>query len=151
IDDPEAPSISAPAASRGAPPLTGWFTEAHDLTGPNSYKQKVLDDNPSLYWRLGDPTSTATDTATGGAHPGTYVNSPAQNVHGAVPEGDNTGGAVDLDGSSQFISSFYGNRRNLIINPSFETNTGWWAPWGSPTTWTRTTSQAQSGSASHKV
>jgi RHS repeat-associated protein len=107
-------------------------------------------DNAALFWRLGESdTATAADSS-GNDRSGTYMGNPLLNQHGA-PIGSADDGAVDLNGSSQYISSKYTTRRNLVSNPSFESDTGWWAPWGSPSVWTRTTNQAQVGQASLKV
>jgi hypothetical protein len=162
LDDPESPSITAPVSATGAPALSSWLSEQHAVDGPNnnqdSYKAKVLADNPSLYWRLGESSGTTAADGSTGSHSGTYTNGPGQNVHGAVNEPDPSqpgtpidGGAVDLDGTSQFISSFYGNRRNLVANPNIETDTGSWTNWGSPQSWTRSTAHHQTGGAALKV
>jgi Concanavalin A-like lectin/glucanases superfamily len=151
IDDPESPSISAPAAAAGAPSLSSWLPEGHDVTGPNSYKAKVQGDNPSLYWRLGETSgATASDTS-GHGNVGTYANGPGLGIPGAVAEGDNKGGAVDVNGSNQFMSSTYATRRNLITNPSIETNTSGFGNWGTVSSVTRDATQGQTGAASLKV
>jgi hypothetical protein len=159
LADQESPSISTPTGSLGAPPLSGWLTEAHPTDhradgslDPGSYYAMVLDDHPSLYWRLGEAGAFAADSSPAGSHVGIYMNGPGQRVHGAVAEGDNKGGAVDLNGSNQYVTSIFRHRQNLLPNPSIEANTTGWSAWFSPAgSVSRTTAQAQKGTASLKA
>src|SRR5581483_3096022 len=67
--------------------------------GASTYPSAVTADSPKSYWRLGDSSTTATDTQ--GFTNGTYVGSPTQHVTSLLP-GDSEG-AVTLDGSSQYV------------------------------------------------
>lgn len=151
MDDQENPSLTTPVASGGAPPLSSWLPEYHTVS---DYQSKVLADNPSLYWRLGDNSGTTAADSSPNARSGTYVNSPALNAHGAVSEADAAkpgapvdAGAIDLNGSTQYVSSAYQNRRNLFTNPSAElSNQQYWWTGSAQRSWDNT--QGQSGSAS---
>lgn len=149
IDDPEPPSLSDPVPANGAPSFSSWLPEAN---GTSTYRDLVNGENPLLHWRLGEPAgSTSAADSSGNSRGGTYVGAPATNVKGAVAEGLNQGGAVDLNGTGQHVSSAYSARRNLPTNPSVEAaGTTGYGPWG-PASVARDTTQSQHGSSSLKV
>jgi hypothetical protein len=64
------------------------------------YKNAVLADNPTGYWRLGETTGT-TATATIGSVNGTYTNAPQLGGTGAVNDTDT---ATSFDGTNDYIS-----------------------------------------------
>jgi bacillolysin len=70
-----------------------------------SYRDIVLQDNPALYWRLGEASGTNANDETANNRDGTYVGSPTLGVAGALAGDSDT--AVDLNGSSQYITSNY--------------------------------------------
>jgi Concanavalin A-like lectin/glucanases superfamily len=85
------------AATAGTLPTTGAaFTattkNTSDGFGASSsfYRDTVLPDNPSGYWRLGETAATesAADASAGGANAGTYVNEPLLGASGASRDGD---------------------------------------------------------------
>ena len=162
FDDLENPTLATPAPSRAAQPFSGWLPEYHTST---DYQSKVLADNPSVYWRLGENSGLVANDSSGHSRSGLYVGSRADvgnpqhpdglNVHGAVTEADAAngnqvdGGAVDLDGATQWIASGVRSRRNLVTNPSLENDTSGWGPWfSSASSITRFTGQHQTGVAS---
>jgi hypothetical protein len=107
------------------------------------------------FWRLGETSGTQASDRSGNGNTGTYVSTGAGNnlnlgVPGALAPTDYDK-AVDLNGSSQYVSSNWATRRNLVTNPSFETDTGSWSNWGSPGSWTRSTVHHENGDAALKV
>ncbi|MEJ7696122.1 MAG: LamG-like jellyroll fold domain-containing protein [Candidatus Limnocylindrales bacterium] len=82
----------------------GGALRAQDLRtqgggGGLSYRETVLADAPVAYWRLGETTGVAADTA--GSLSGWYGGTTVRGVSGAIA-GD-PDGAVSLDGSSGYI------------------------------------------------
>ena len=102
FDDPENPSISNPVASRGARPFSSWLPD----NTTTDYQSKVAADNPSLYsaprreLRPLCGRQCARRLASG-----RLCQRAGEASIGAVSEGDNKGGAVDLNGSNQYLAS----------------------------------------------
>jgi hypothetical protein len=87
----------------------------------------VLSMRPAIFLRLGDSGVTAVDLS-GNGRDGTYVNAPSH-VAGAIA-GDSDQG-VALDGSTQYVQTSWGTRRNLCTNPIGRYNSADWANVGS--------------------
>jgi Zn-dependent metalloprotease len=84
-----------------------------------SYRDTVLGDSPALYWRLGEASGTNANDETANNRDGTYVGSPTLGVAGAIAGDSDT--AVDVNGSSQYISSTY----SPFVNGTVRTFEGW--------------------------
>ena len=70
---------------------------------PRSYRQRVLKDSPSFYWRLGESSgSTAADSSPNG-RTGLYKPGTTKGVTGAIPSGTNT--AVRFNGSTGLVTA----------------------------------------------
>src|SRR5438105_4551295 len=67
-----------------------------------NYRDEVLADLPSAYWRLGEATGTAAADASGNGLSGTYQNAPTLGVSGALTGDSDT--AVTLNGTTHYIS-----------------------------------------------
>jgi hypothetical protein len=129
--------------------LTPTKLAQHYDAAVGGYRKQVGSRDPALYWRLGEDSGQAALDSSGHGRAGSYVGSPSLNAEGAVSSGDD--GAVDLNGTSQYISSNWVTRRNIVANPSFEADTTGWGYWWCQATLQRSTAQAQSGTASLKV
>jgi RHS repeat-associated protein len=109
-------------------------------------------DNAALFWRLGEAEGTSAADSSGNGRSGAYVGSPGMNWTPGALTGSDDDGAVTLNGTSQYISSNYKYRRNLVANPSLETDTSGWGPWYSQAnSISRVTTQGQTGTASLKA
>ena len=76
-----------------------------DLPAPpgDDYGKAVVADEPTLYWRLGEPDgATAAQDSSGNSFPGTYSNGPSLGVPSAVTTGDTAAG---FDGNDDLVSS----------------------------------------------
>jgi hypothetical protein len=74
--------------------------QAHYLLG-RSYKDTVLDSSPVSFWRLGEGSGTsAVDTK--GSNAGTYTNSPALGLTGAL--GGDADTSVGFNSTTQYVS-----------------------------------------------
>ena len=105
----------------GAPVVsTGYYLDAvGNRTAkvshlPADYRQAVLDDSPTGYWRLGETGGTTADDISGNSKDGTYTGSPPLGAAGAIlgdadtavtiAAGDNVnmGDEFDFDGTAPF-------------------------------------------------
>ncbi|WP_224124093.1 LamG-like jellyroll fold domain-containing protein [Nocardioides mangrovi] len=101
----------------------GTFTSARSTavsgtvatSAPPPFATAVSSLSPSVFWRLGDSGSTAADSSSSGANPGTFVGGVTRGVAGAMAGN----GAIDLDGSSGYVTS------NLLSTPGAFTESAW--------------------------
>ncbi|MFT3970694.1 MAG: PKD domain-containing protein [Micropruina sp.] len=86
----------------------------------DTYGQAVWDANPDLYWRLGDTTTTATDSSPNDS-PGIYQGGYTQGVDGAFNAATNK--AVLFGGSDGFVASStqFSNPRTYSLEAWFKT------------------------------
>jgi hypothetical protein len=87
------------------------------------YKDGVLADSPTGYWRLGESSGATAADGIRGRH-GTYVGSPTLAATGALNGDSNT--AITLNGASQYVSVPY----DSALNPSQVTVEAWAKPTG---------------------
>lgn len=69
----------------------------------DAYGAAVFNDNPQIFWRLGDTGGTAVDSGPNGDFAGTYFNGVTHGAAGAIAGTADT--AASFDGNDQFVSS----------------------------------------------
>jgi hypothetical protein len=130
--------------SNGSIPVSGVQNVQVSLDGQQQtisqpdYAAQMRNNSPLLYWRLGEHSGSSAADSSGNSRSGAFVGSPGLGVPGALSSGFDDG-AVDLNGTSQYVSSTYSNRpSNIVPNPSFESDTSGWWTWGNSSTPTAT-------------
>jgi hypothetical protein len=102
--------------------LTAAKIRTHYNSG-RCYKDGVLADSPTGYWRLGESSGSTASDSIRGRH-GSYVGSPTLAATGALNGDSNT--AVTTNGSGQYTSVPY----DAALNPAQVTLEGWAKPTG---------------------
>lgn len=93
------------------PLLVSLFFVGKIQAAPIPYKDAVLVDNPTAYWRFGESSGTSVlDQKT--AYPGTYTNNPFLAQTGAITNDPDT--AVSFNGTSSYASVPYNVNLNSI-------------------------------------
>jgi PKD repeat protein len=101
---PKNPCGDPPNDAMTPPTAEGGALRSQDVrtSGPSaSYRNTIVADSPTAYWRLGEASGTTAADETGG-HAGTYVGGPALGTAGAIAGDANT--AVTFNGTSQSVS-----------------------------------------------
>jgi hypothetical protein len=88
--------------------------------GVQRYATAVRADAPATYWRFGEVSGPTASDASGNGHAGSYGGAPSFGVRGALPWDDDDG-AVDLNGTSDYVSSTY----SPFVNGATRTFEGW--------------------------
>jgi hypothetical protein len=88
------------------------------------YRDEVLVDSPTAYWRLGETTGDSVARDQKNTYPGTYTGGPTQAAAGALNQDGDT--SVTVNGTSQYVSVPY----NASLNPNSVTLDAWAKPTG---------------------
>lgn len=72
--------------------------------GQGAYAHLVGQQDPAIWWRLGEDTGTLAADSSGHSRTGAYEGSPGLNVTGALSAG-NDDGSVDLNANTQFVAT----------------------------------------------
>jgi hypothetical protein len=88
------------------------------------YRDEVLVDSPTAYWRLGETTADSVARDVKNTYPGTYTGGPTQAAAGALNQDGDT--SATFNGTSQYVSIPY----NGSLNPNSVTLEAWAKPTG---------------------
>ena len=105
-----------------------WVASGRTSTIPaapaDTYGAAVFNDNPNLFWRLGESgETTAADASPNGDQTGIYQNGVTLGATGGIKGTSNT--AASFDGNDDFVASTktYNNPKNYSVEAWFKTTT----------------------------
>lgn len=103
-------------------PTAYWrFNDINQPPGTNGYDAAILARGDTVaYWELGESSgTTAANSVSGGAHPGTYTGSPTFGSTAPLIGSEDT--SVDFNGTTDYVTAAY----DAALNPANFTVSGW--------------------------